>query len=69
MTMGALKQWPLDPRATHTDPVNEPLAAGSEPTEIDDAPTRALADRQTDPVPETEREAQPVVAHQDRRHK
>ena len=32
-------------------------------------PTQALADRQTDPVPETERHAQPVVAHQDRRHK
>jgi hypothetical protein len=32
-------------------------------------PTQALADRQTDTLPETEIEAQPVVAHQDRRFK
>jgi hypothetical protein len=32
-------------------------------------PVKALADRQTDEVPETERTSQPVTAHQDRRHK
>jgi hypothetical protein len=35
----------------------------------DEMPTQAMADRQTDPVPETEKVGQPVTAHQDRRHK
>lgn len=32
-------------------------------------PTRALDDRQTDPMPDDIRTSQPVTAHQDRRHK
>jgi hypothetical protein len=56
------KRAPPDPGVQGTDQRRR-LEPG------DEMPTQALADRQTDPVPETETTAQPVVAHQDRRHK
>jgi hypothetical protein len=58
----------MEKKRRKPSPPPEPGGKGK-PKDEPSYPTQALADRQTDPVPDTEREEQPVTAHQDRRHK
>ena len=70
MLPAEIKRPPLDlSLAQALDPSVEGTEERREHEAYEQFPTKALADRQTDPVPDTERLAQPVVCHQDRRHK